>query len=354
MKNIRLKVIEESDLQKWEEDLKFFSASPFFAPAWLESFRNKNRKPIYLRFVSDRKTIGVAAGLRNEPSNALMKKLFRILFFYSGPAVAGANEELTKLCMAELIRYAREIQYTYVKLESWDFPCAVKTHGLSFKPTIRKEFIVDLRENWSDLIKKIKKNRRTDIRAAEREGLTFHESRSPEILDDLLRLLAETKSIRLSKKYKDYNSLYISHMNRDILHKLFKSGIVRAFYVKKKEDTLSVSLEAVYNKKAYGLFAGTNLLGYKLKANSLINFKIIEKLKNEGVEYYNFGGVPSDDSAQGLCFFKESFGAKEHVCCGGRSHHLQSPFINYLTTVYYRVPEMRLKSIIRKKFSGRN
>jgi lipid II:glycine glycyltransferase (peptidoglycan interpeptide bridge formation enzyme) len=283
-----------------------------------------------------------------------MRKLFRILFFYSGPAVIGADKELSKLCMAELISYAREKQYTYVKLESWDFPCAVNTHNLSFKPTIRKEYIVDLRENWSDFIKKIKKNRRTDIRTAEREGLTFHESRTPRILDDLLRLLAETKSIRLSKKYKDYASLYISYMNRDILHELFKRGIVRAFYVKNKEDILSVSLEAVYHKKAYGLFAGTNLLGYKLKANSLLNFKIIEKLKNEGVEFYNFGGVPSDDSAQGLCFFKSSYGAKEHVCCGGRSHHLQSPFINYLTKVYYRVPEIKLKRIIRKRFSGRN
>ncbi len=354
MKNIRLEVIEVSDLLKWEKDLKSFSATPFFAPAWLESFRSKIRKPIYLRFVSDQKTIGLVAGLRNEPSNALLKKLFRILFFYSGPAVVGADEELTKLCMAELISYAREKQFSYVKLESWDFPCAVNTRGLSFKPTIRKEYIVDLRENWSDLIKKIKKNRRTDARTAERNGLTFHESRSPEILDHLLRLLAETKSIRLSKKYKDYASLYISHINRDILHKLFKSGIVRAFYIKKNDDILSVSLEAVYQKKAYGLFAGTNLLGYKLKSNALLNFKIIEKLKNEGVEFYNFGGVPSDDSAQGLCFFKASYGAKEHICCGGRSHHLQSPFINYLTTVFYRVPEMRLKRIIRKKFFGRN
>lgn len=354
MKTVGLEVIEESDFQKWEEDLKSFSATPFFAPAWLESFRNNSRKPIYLRFVSDRKTVGLAAGLRNEPSNALMRKLFRVLFFFSGPAVAGADEELTKLCLAELMNYAREKQCTYVKLESWDFPCAVNTQGLSFKSTIRKEYIVDLRENWSDLVKKMKKNRRTDVRAAERCGLTFHESSTPDILDDLLRLLAETKSIRLSKKYKDYAMLYISHMNRDILHKLFESGIVRAFYVKKKEDILSVSLEAVYHKKAYGLFAGTSPLGYKLKSNALINFKIIEKLKNEGFEFYNFGGVPSDDRSQGLCFFKASYGAKEHVCCGGRSHNLQSPFINYLTTVYYKLPEMRLKKIIRKRLSGRN
>ncbi len=283
-----------------------------------------------------------------------MKKLFRILFFYSGPAVVGADVGLTKLCLEKLISYAGENKYTHIKLESWDFPCAIDVDTLPVKPTIRKEYILDMRAPLPELIKKIKKNRRTDVRAAERNGLTFHESGSPEILNDLLDLQKETKSIRLSKNYGDYASLYISYLDQTTLYKLFKSGIARAFCVKRQEDILSVSLEVVYHKRAFGLFAGSSQLGYKLKSNALLNFRIIEKLKNEGIEFYNFGGVPSDDSAQGLSFFKDSFGAREQVCVGGRTCHLQSPALNSLATIYHKFPETKLKKILRKRLTGRN
>lgn len=351
---MKLEIVEESDLQKWEENLRSFSATPFFAPAWLESFKSERRRPIYLKFISDGKTIGLAAGLRNEPSMAWMKKLFRILFFYSGPAVAGADARLARLCLEKLISYAGENQYTHIKLESWDFPYAIDVDKLPVKPTVRKEYILDMRAPLTDLVKKIKKNRRTDIRAAERNGLTFHESRSPKILNDLLHLQAETKSIRLSKNYQNYASLYISYLDKKNLYQIFESGIVRAFCVKKGADILSVSLEAVYHKRAFGLFAGTNQLGYKLKSNALINFRIIEKFKGEGIEFYNFGGVPSDGSAQGLSFFKASFGASEQVCVGGRTFHLQSPLINRLAAIYHNFPETKFKRMIRKQLTGRN
>ena len=354
MKKMELAIRPESDLQKWEECLRDFSATPFFAPAWLECFRNENRIPIYLRFVSNGKTVGLAAGLRNEPSMACMKKLFRILFFYSGPAVIGADAELAKRCLEKLIGYAADNKYTHIKLESWDCPCALDVDTLPVTPTIRKEYILDMRASLTELIRKIKKNRRTDVRAAERNGLTFHEVGSPEILNDLLNLQKETKSIRLSKNYGDYASLYISYLNKETLYTLFKNGIARAFCVKRKEEILSVSLEAVYHKRAYGLFAGTNQLGYKLKSNALLNFKIIEKLKSEGIEFYNFGGVPSDASAQGLSFFKASFGARDQVCVGGRTCHLRSPLINHLAAIYHKFPETRLKKMLRRRLTGRN
>ena len=176
----------------------------------------------------------------------------------------------------------------------------------------------------------------TEVRAAERNGLTFHENSYPKIIDDLLFLLEETKSIRLSKSYEKYSYFYISWLDKEILCKLIKNRIARAFYVKKQDDILSVSLELVHNKKAYGLFIGTNQVGYKLKANTLLNFKVIETLKSEGVEHYNFGGVPDDTNSKGLIFYKTSFGANEHMCTGGYTPHLQNPSLNYLTNVYLK------------------
>lgn len=352
-RNLSLEVSEEAHLQKWEEHLNSFSATPFFAPSWLECFRTRNRTPVYLRFVSGGKTIGLVAGLRNEPANPLLKKFVKILFFYSGPVVVDADPELTRLCLEKLIGYAGENKYTHIKLESWDFPCAMNLEGLPFKPCVRSEYILDMRPDLAELEKKMK-NRMRDVRAAEHNGLTFHEGASPIILDDLLSLLEETKSIRLSKNYQNYTYFYISYLDKDTLYRLFKNGIVRAFYVKKQDEILSVTLDAVHNKRAYGLFIGTSQAGYKLKANAFIHFKLIQKFKNEGIEVYNFGGVPSDPSSKGLVFFKTSFGAREQVCAGGRTHHLQSRLFNYLTDAYSRFPDLKIKKIIKKKLVGRN
>jgi len=352
---LRLQVREESDLQRWEEELKLFSATPFFASSWLECFRTKTRRPIYLRFVSEGKTIGLAAGLQNEPFNRVLRKFFRVLFFYSGPSVVVQEGGLTQLCLEKLIGYARENKFTHVKLESWDFSCSIDVDVLPFKPIVRKEYVLDMRLGLSELIKCMKKSRRREIKAAGRNGLTFHESNSPSILNNLLNLLEETKSIRLSKNYQDYNYFYISYLDLKTLYKLFENRIVRAFYVMNEADgLLSVSLDTVHHKRAYGLFIGTNQVGYKLKSNTFMNFKLIEKYKEEGIESYNFGGVPSDESARGLRFFKTSFGAIEKVCTGGRTQHLQSPFIDHLAEVYTMLPETKLKKIIRKSLTGRN
>lgn len=352
-RHLGLEVREESRLREWEGLLRSFGATPFFAPSWLECFRTRHRTPVYLRFVSNGTTIGLAAGLRNEPSNPLLKKFFRILFFYSGPVVVDADQGLARDCLEKLIGYASANKYTHIKLESWDSPCALNFDGLAFKPSTRREYVLDLRPSLAELRKNMK-NRMRDVRAAESNGLTFHEGGSPEILDDLMSLLEETKSVRLAKNYQNYSYFYISYLDQDALHRLFKNGILKAFYVKKQDDVLSVTVDAVHHRRAYGLFVGTSQAGYKLKANAFIQFKTIEKFKNEGIEFYNFGGVPSDSSAKGLVFFKTSFGARERLCCGGRTPHLQSRFFNCLTDAYSRFPDLKIKKILKKRLVGRN
>ena len=66
------------------------------------------------------------------------------------------------------------------------------------------------------------------------------------------------------------------------------------------------------------------------------------------------GGVPSDSSASGLIRFKTSLGASEQVCTGGRTNHLQSSLLNHLIDVYSRIPDLKIKKIIKKKLVGRN
>jgi len=352
--NMDLEITEESNLQIWEQHLKLFSATPFFAPSWLECFRTKNHIPIYLEFTSGGKTIGLEAGLIIEPSNALFKRLFRFLFFFSGPAIVDTDSDSRKMCLSQLIRYAEKEHYAYIKMQSWDCPYEISNEGLPFKPLVRKEYIIDIRPNMAELVHRISKRKWRYIKAAERKGLTFHESSSPEIIGDLLSLLQETKSLRLSKQYEDYHFFYISYFTKETLYELIKNKMARIFYVQNDHNIICVYFGIAYGNRAYGLFIGANHEAYDNQVPTFITFKIIEKFKAEGIEFLNMGGVPSDSSSNGLIHFKTSLGASEHVCTGGRTHHLQSHFLNYLTDAYSRFPDLKIKKIIKKKLVGRN
>lgn len=345
---------EESDLQKWEEHLKSFSATPFFAPSWLECFRTKNHIPVYLEFVSSGKIIGLDAGLKIEPSNALFKRLFRFLFFFSGPAIVEADNDSRKMCLSQLIHYAEKEHYAYIKMQSWDYPYEISNEGLPFQPLVRKEYILDIRPSMTELINGISKRKWRYIKAAERKGLTFHEDSSPEIIGDLLSLLDETKSLRLSKQYEDYHYFYISYFTKETLYELIKNRMARIFYVQKDHHIICVYFAIAHSNRAYGLFIGANHEAYDNQVPTFITFKIIEKFKAEGIEFLNMGGVPSDPSSSGLIRFKTSLGASEHMCTGGRTHHLQSHFLDYLTDAYSRFPDFKIKKIIKKKLVGRN
>jgi hypothetical protein len=351
MKALNLELREESDTLKWEEHLKSISSTPFFATSWIECFRDKNRRPIYQRFISKGDTVGLAAGLAIEPPNVLLRKFFRTLFFFSGPAVIENDSNLTRMCLSKMVRFARENRYTHINFCSYDYPYELNLEGLPFKPSTRMEYVLDMQSNPAGLKKKMKK-RMTDVRKAEKNGLGFYESSSPKTLQDLLFLLEETRSIRRSKNYDDYSYFYLPYLGREILYKLFDSGIVRIFYVAKEDHVLCVELTAVHHRRAYGLLVGTDEQGYELKANALLQFNVIQKLKSESIQFYNFGGVPRDPSSKGLAFFKASFGGKEYNCTGGMSRHLQKPFIEYLTNAYSKLPNMKLTKIIRKGVRG--
>ncbi len=64
---MHINVHEISESNEYESaGFAVFPNSVFIAHEWLECFRNSIRKPIYLSFVSEGKTVGVTAGLTLE------------------------------------------------------------------------------------------------------------------------------------------------------------------------------------------------------------------------------------------------------------------------------------------------
>jgi hypothetical protein len=329
-------VIEESNFQQWVECLQTFSISPFITPTWLETICSAHRIPAYFRFESEGKTIGGIAGLILEPSLKIIRRINRPLFFFSGPAVLQNDAHLISACVLNLIRYATHNGYTGVQLNSWDYPHPYELTAMKFYKEIREEYIIDLHGEFIQIQNKMRKSIREQTRTATRNGITFHESASPNILASLILLLDETKSIRGLKGYEDYSYYYIPYLDPPAMHRLFEIKMARIFYAQKLDKVICVLLTVVWNKRAYALLIGANAEAYALRGPAFLWFHTLRTLNSEGVESLNLGGVANDSGASALAFSKLSLGAEKHTCVGGTSAFLQGSLYNLLHQLYQR------------------
>lgn len=345
---MHISVKQEPNQDKWNKHIRMFCASPFISAPWLESFKNPGRKPVFFRFVSQEKTVGIIAGLVQEPCFHILKKIKKEIFFFSGPAVPESDKDLIRLCIASLTKYAMASGYTSLDIRSWDYPHVFDLEDLPYKNT-REEFVIDMQGEFEDIRKKMRKRIHEMVRQGARNELTFHESDSPDLVEELTRLLEHTKSVRTSKGYEGYSYFYMPYFDKQVIYNLFQNKIAKIFYAKKHDKIISVKLVVCHGNRACALLAGTDPEGYKLKAPAFTWFNTIKKLREDGIKSYNIGGVANDSGASGLTFFKTSFGAEKFACVGGSTSFLQGPFLNLLYQVFYnKLPSEKILGRFQK------
>lgn len=350
---MHITVVKEANPDDWENHIKKASGGPFLSRAWLESFQDSKCATVYFRFVSGNETVGLAAGLSIEPPHSFLTKIYRKLFLFSGPAFLQPNPELEKTCVSRLIDYASENNYTHLEMRSYDYPRSIDFDNLHFIKEDRDEFIIDLTLDWADIKKRMRRMVGKQTRKAIRFGLSFEEGQSPELVEDLAKLMEQTKQVRLSKGYTNYSHYYMPYINKQQLLKLAKNRAVRLFCARKGSEAVCIMTILDFDDKAYALFIGSCEEGYNLQAPAFLTFNMIKKLKTEGYQYLNLGGVPADSSRSNIIFNKTSFGAEQHLCSGGKTPHLNGSFFNILNIVYSKMPDNQMKKIFKKSFSGR-
>jgi hypothetical protein len=160
--------------------------------------------------------------------------------------------------------------------------------------------------------------------------------------------LEQTRSIRLSKGYADYSYYYMPYLDRTLLLRLFQNKIARIFSARLRDRILCMHFLWVHGNRAYTLLIGTNGEGYRLRAPAFSSFNVIKTLKEEGIDCLNLGGVPRDSSRDRIVFAKTALGARKHVCSGGATRRFNGTMINWLNTIYMKMPDRGPKHFIER------
>jgi len=255
--------------------------------------------------------------------------------------------------MKALVEFASRHRYSRLLFHSWDYPQTFNFTTLPMMIHTRKEYIIDLREELKDINKKVRPYIKRNARRAISNGATFHESDSANLVSELLFLLEETKKMRVAKGHATYSYYYMPFLEDKIIFEMVRRRKGKIFYVLKNNEVLAAELVLTHGKRAYALLNATSSEGYNIGANPFLKMMLIKKMKGDGVEYLNLGGIPGSASGSELAFYKLSCGARDYVCMGGTTQFLNgflahfNPFLN----AYEKLDREKVKRILGNRIA---
>lgn len=310
--SISLKPEKILDLEKtslppdWEDILKTCSGSIFQSSEWLDAVVRKPYEPVYLVFSENGVQKAFMAGIETNIGQGELKKLF----FYSGIISRKQDPELLRQCMEKLLDFARKNSYFQIIIKSYDHLRNQPSGLKEFSPFQRAEFVIDLTLPTEQLIHQTSSDIRRRARKAKREGSVFKFGYSENLLQNLFRLLENTRQVRARKGYGKYHVISMPFLTPEVMLKLLASKDAVINYIEKDGEILSMNYILTAGGRAYVLQAGSSPSGYKYSAPALLAYETMLKCKSEDFDILNWGGVPLGKQNKGLKKFKLDLGAR--------------------------------------------
>lgn len=174
------------------------------------------------------------------------------------------------------------------------------------------EFTIDLRNDIDDITRSCHKKHRKNIRKAGQSQISIITDNTLDGFFELKRL-QEASSIKSCARGNVYqlpnDEFYIeSHKN------IYQNGLGSVMFAKKDEMPVAGLAYLFFGDKAVTVRSGATKEGYSASAPYLLQFRLLQQLKEDGYTALNIGGVPKDavessHPQHGLYQFKKGFGA---------------------------------------------
>jgi lipid II:glycine glycyltransferase (peptidoglycan interpeptide bridge formation enzyme) len=343
-----IEVTEIINSQEWKSDLNKFEFNLFITSEWIESFADNMKKPVYLNFNKGDVVVGKIAGLIIDYKNSNDKKLF----FFSGPAFQASNKETIPLLVNELLNYAILKKFRRLIVKSYDYKMTYGKDKNTLKITNRYEYVINLLQSSEEIQNNFNRLLLRKVKLAIRSKAEFIKGDSMKMLDNLISLLEETKKTRLTKGYSKYSYFYMPYLDKIVLKKIISNKITNLYYVKVNDEINCMTMVLTYAKDAYAFLIGSNSNAYGMGIPYYIMYCIIKELKEKQFNYYNLGGIPTDESGKGLILFKKSLGAQEVLTTHCSTNYLTLPhkLLNPLLNIGRKLPDNTITKIIKNRF----
>jgi len=185
-----------------------------------------------------------------------------------------------------------------------------------------RTFIVDIRESLEEIRKRFRKKWRYSLKQAEKKNIQVESGESVGMFDTFIGLY---RSMHSRKQFKEYVDVEAFRKIQQALPSRSKMKIFIAYIENKPVASIVVS--AMGNTGIY-LLGGSNETGLKYSASYLLQWKAIEWLKENGIQYYDLGGI-DPEANPGVYTFKKGMGGEDISFIGTfeKSGGILSPLI---------------------------
>lgn len=161
-----------------------------------------------------------------------------------------------------------------------------------------RTLLVDLSPSLEQLRRSLDKKWRNQLSAAERNGLEVVEGDDAEQYRDFCGLYAEMWS---RKRFP--TNVSVEEFGR-IQDRLPKNQRMKVLICKREGQAIAGLVGSVMGDTAIYVLGATNEAGMRLKGAYLLQWFLIQSLKNTGVRYYDLGGINPDNNP-GVYHFKK-------------------------------------------------
>ncbi|NNU43668.1 GNAT family N-acetyltransferase [Ramlibacter montanisoli] len=172
-------------------------------------------------------------------------------------------------------------------------------------------FVIDLSQDESALRSAMSTDYRRKLRKAEGCGVEVevHERPGEALLDEFLSAYAAMASER-----------GLSPVRRDVVRRMYAQGC--ALLLAARRGAEATNFLHLYTTRDTGFFMyGVNPARENDGVGQFIHWRAMQELKARGLAWYDLGGVPSLDPANGIHQFKQKFGG-QLVRLGSEWRHL--------------------------------
>jgi peptidoglycan pentaglycine glycine transferase (the first glycine) len=236
-------------------------------------------------------------------------------------------DEMDRICRAQRIQY---LAVTPAEAGS-TVEQHLRVHGLHHSERlsgIAATGRVDLGPDTDELLRRMRRSTRANVRRAQRRGLTAREG-SERDLDTFFELLA------LATQRKRFTT-FADDRVRDMWRALRADDHARIFLVEADGEPVSAQLAIAYGDTLYShLMAWSGRHGDR-KPNELLDWTALTWAKDRGYRYYDFEGIVADDERRPakdphVSDYKRGFGL-EVVAMPATYERLTNPALRWCRT----------------------
>lgn len=290
------------DQSSWNEHVKYLGGSFLQSWEWGALQENLGNKIIRLSGT----TYAATLIIKNLPLG------WHYLYAPYGPIAE--NIDSLKLFLEEIKNSCREFMFVRLEPQSYAAEQLDKKKllalglkpGISLSPQPHTTLQLDLCQDEADILHEMEYETRYAIKTAEKRGVTIITSRD----------------IGTERAFLEFWNLFLKNNSRHNLRahvvKYYESIVelngsiqTEIFLAKFENKTIATAIILFFNKTAVYLYAASEAGFGKYNAPSLLLWRALQAAKSRKYTKFDFWGISSDKSWEGITKFKKSFGGKE-------------------------------------------